>query len=390
MTTHETGWSSEEQLLFHCIRQVLVRPDDAAHGHETPDAMTYTGTLDRDLLIERAIEGGVAPLAYLCLKDEAYRMPAPVIERLREAYFYTAAENVRYLEYARRLFGACVDTGIEVIALRGIAFAESLYPDIALRPISDIDLLIHPEDRARLDILLEELGYWRIDEHPHQWTNASIVIDVHVDLVGADRIAARGRAAHIDMDAVWEASMPVIIAGIQTRMLSWVDTLLTCSLHVIKHSCDRMMWFADLAALLERRGVTSWEMVTARARRFHLSKPVYYALSYAMRTLGVAIPEEVMEALRPLHVGWVEHRCMARVLRGEPAGRFGEVFTLFMMDHGIDRLTFILETCFPGREVLGQAYGAAAVKLPSRSKRLWHVADMAFGVIKHGIHGSKL
>lgn len=375
MDAIETGWTPETRTLFRLARQ-------AAHG-AVQDEPAFDASLHWPRLYEQAVEDGVASLIYTRL-GRTGGAPASVMARLRAAYFLLGAENALYLEHARRVFEACAGAGIEVIALRGIAFLEPLYRDVALRPMSDIDLLARPAALPALEDLLETMRYRRIDGHPHQWTNASVVLDVHTGLAGDERIKTRRRAARIDMDAVWADARPARIAGAPVKTLSWVDTLLSCCHHAIKHSCDRLVWFVDLAMLL-KSPEAPWEAVIDRARRFNLTKPAYYALSYAASTIGLSVPDAVMRALRPARAGWLERRCMARVLRGEPAGRFGEVFMLFMMNRVTDRLRFILETCFPDRNVLAQAYGAGAPdRWTSRSRRLHDVAEMAMDVVRGG------
>jgi hypothetical protein len=381
MIKQYSGWTAEDLLIFRCLRSTL-------NVDEQPSLSIESG-LDWERVVGQAVDGGVAPLVYDCLREDS-RVPEATRSELRSAYFRTTAENIRYLEFAGKLFSTCNDWCIDVIALRGIAFAESLYSEIALRPISDIDVLIRPVDEGRLASLLQGLGYWPVSGHPHQWTNSSVVIDVHTDLVAADRIASRNRAVQIDMDAIWESSVPVRIAGVETRMLSWVDTFLTCSLHSLKHSCDRVLWFADLAALLHTKGLVSWEMVIARARRFHMKRPVYYTSVYLREMFGFCIPDSVVAALCPQKTGLFEKRCMSRALRGERVGRFGEIFTLFMLESVIDRLIFIYETCFPSDNVIIQSYGEdGRGGIQTRLLRLLHVAVLAINVVRRGLFGPR-
>jgi hypothetical protein len=384
-----TGWTVEDRWLFSIVHCVLFQ-SGAAEEEALSGLTGVSGAAVRwDRLLERAIDGGVAPMAYLFFADKPAAIPAYALDRLREEYRLAGVEHIKVREFTRRILAVCADEGLDIVALRGIAFAELLYPDAAIRPVSDIDLLVRPEEAGRLEKLLTIQGYARIPGHANQWTNAAVVVDVHTDLVGGDRIAARRRAARIDMEAVWEAAVPAVIAGMSVRILGWTDTLLACGLHALKHSCDRMLWFADLAALLHTPRTVPWDAVIARARRFRLEKPTYYALSYLTQTIGAPVPGEVLETLRPARTGWLEKRCMDRILRGGSSGRFGEMFTLFMMDHPYDRWRFIKETCFPNREVLEQSYGVSdAGRFSARLRRVRHVADMAYGVIRGGLERS--
>ena len=371
------GWTVEERYLFQLVRQSVY--DNLQAGQTLGAAVIQVPGVrfNWDFFVERAIDGGTAPMAYVALSDGDASPPDGVMEQLRTLYRLSAAENMQYLACTRRLLLACEEEALHPIVLRGTLFAEWLYSDMALRPFGDIDLLVRPEQLYALETLLETQGYERIPGHDQQWTNHVAVIDVHTDLVGGDRIAARRRAVRIDMEAIWKASTPTAVAGAPARRLCWADQLLTCALHAIKHSCDRLLWFADMAALIRMPQRVSLEALTVRARQFGLEKPLYYMLDFLRETIGTPVPEAMMASLKPLKAGWIEQRLMRRVLRGEQVGRFGEVFNLFLFERNDDRWSFIKETFFPRQEVLTQSYGlSGTIPWKNNVKRIWHVADM--------------
>ena len=204
--------------------------------------------------------------------------------------------------------------------------------------------------------------------------------------MGGDRIAARRRAVEINMAEVWACSTSSGVYEGCVRRLAWEDEVLTCGLHAIKHSCDRILWFVDIALMTGNRDPADWHRLTERARAFKLQKPAYYAFSYLERTIGVSIPGPVLEAWHPNRAGWLERRCMAQVMAGRKPGRFGEFFTLFMMERLTDKWAFVKETCFPQRDLLEQAYGPTGTGgVFTRLKRIGHVTGMAFDVVKQGI-----
>jgi len=385
MSDDDSGWVAEERTLFMLLRRALLH--QSSSGFEAVNDLKIEDMpLDWDRFIDYAVQGGVAPMVYVRLREDQSNIPAEVMGRLHGFYVLTAAENMEYLSYAREIFGRCKNKEIDVIALRGITFAEVLYPDPALRPISDIDLLVRPEQMSRLMACLLSLGYWNIPGHPHQWTNAKVVLDVHTDLIGGDRISARRRSVDINMDAVWAASVSSPVADVPIKKLAWEDEVLTCGVHAIKHSCDRILWFVDMALMIRDRKPEEWNRLIERAQQFKLEKPTYYAFIYLQNTIGSAIPGHVLKTLCPSHTGWLERRCMERVMAGKQTGRFGELFTLFMMERIIDKWSFIKETCFPQRDVLAQSYGPAKIDgLFTRFRRIWHVADMAYDVVKQGM-----
>ncbi len=58
-----------------------------------------------------------------------------------------------------RILQAFDEAGIPVIVLKGAALAATVYEDIGLRPMGDLDLLIHPEDFSQAIRRMRSLGF---------------------------------------------------------------------------------------------------------------------------------------------------------------------------------------------------------------------------------------
>jgi hypothetical protein len=67
----------------------------------------------------------------------------------------TLAVDVDTAEVVRALRGK----GVEPVLLKGPALGRLLHPGAGLRPYSDIDLMVAPDDLARTEATLDELGY---------------------------------------------------------------------------------------------------------------------------------------------------------------------------------------------------------------------------------------
>ena len=61
--------------------------------------------------------------------------------------------------------GAFRDAGIPTIVLKGAYVAEAVYKNIALRPMSDVDILVKKKDLPAVEKILLKLGY-DPPEHP--------------------------------------------------------------------------------------------------------------------------------------------------------------------------------------------------------------------------------
>jgi len=59
----------------------------------------------------------------------------------------------------QKILGAARHAGIPLMPLKGSTLSLSHYPDPALRPMGDLDLLVAPQDFAAMTTLLQTLGY---------------------------------------------------------------------------------------------------------------------------------------------------------------------------------------------------------------------------------------
>ncbi len=99
---------------------------------------------------------------------------------------------------------ALARAGIRVLLLKGAAYAGTLYLEPALRPMSDLDLLVSGTRYAEAIAVLQRLGYWhagtpdQLSAPNHAFTlkRRDGAIDVHRHITHAGRTS-------IDLDAVW-------------------------------------------------------------------------------------------------------------------------------------------------------------------------------------------
>lgn len=94
--------------------------------------------------------------------------------------------------HAVRQLGAALDTqAIPFAVLKGVAIRDELYGAPHLRPATDVDLLIRPQDRVRTGELLAAQGFVhtgdRSSAHEETWQRGSVDIDLHWDVLAPGR-----------------------------------------------------------------------------------------------------------------------------------------------------------------------------------------------------------
>ncbi|MEJ2068649.1 MAG: nucleotidyltransferase family protein [Deltaproteobacteria bacterium] len=134
---------------------------------------------DWKLFSQMAEREGVAPLMYWKLKDSPVAVPLSTFNLLRSTYYQTLAQNTLMYQELERILTALDEAGIAVIVLKGAALAATVYEDIGLRPMGDLDLLVREEEfQEALDVLLS-IGYMQ-EPMPHQEFNRQIGYNVHL------------------------------------------------------------------------------------------------------------------------------------------------------------------------------------------------------------------
>lgn len=86
-------------------------------------------------------------------------VPAAVTDRLREAAMADAVNRL-VLDRGRAVaLGALADAGLRTVLLKGSALAASVYPTGVTRDMSDVDLLVRPDELAAATDVLTRAGW---------------------------------------------------------------------------------------------------------------------------------------------------------------------------------------------------------------------------------------
>ncbi|GAB4524424.1 MAG: hypothetical protein Fur0018_07970 [Anaerolineales bacterium] len=139
----------------------------------TGDGMARNGT--EGGMARNGTEGGRRATA------ASLPIPAGLLDSLAPAYYETLARNTLLLQELGRILEAFEQAGIEVIVLKGAALAQTLYEDIGLRPMSDIDLLVRPEDVWRVWKIICSLGYQSkvVGDELQCFKDGNILVELH-------------------------------------------------------------------------------------------------------------------------------------------------------------------------------------------------------------------
>ena len=204
---------------------------------------------------------------------------------------------------------ALAPLGLPLVLLKGAAYTMAGLPPGPGRLYSDIDILV---PRARLPEVESQLllNGWIAGQHDaydqryyRQWMHEippmlhvrrKSAIDVH------HAILPLTAAQHPDSAKLLAASIPV--AGDPLlRVLAPADMVLHSAVHLFHDEFGHgLRDLIDLHRLLSAFGADPgfWPLLHARAGEMELGRSLFYALRYAARLLGTAVPDQAMAAAR--------------------------------------------------------------------------------------------
>jgi hypothetical protein len=220
-----------------------------------------------------------------------------------------AGRNLVLFNELRKVLLVFQDHGIPVIVLKGAALANSVYASIGDRPMCDVDLLIHNEDRFRVLSILEETGF-QIEPHPYEKfypfnpnntgeinfrSRNGGIFDLHWELTSSEWMK---KYIRLDMIAFWQSALPLTINGIDTLQLSPADSLINICLHQMNDAYSHGVANQDVAHLIQHYHPFPWHDFLARAIATRLRTGCYIVLDASSEELGVEIPFSVLKKLR--------------------------------------------------------------------------------------------
>lgn len=242
-------------LLTHCAR---LQGDETFRNRAASLAGSVT---DWAALLAEAEHHGIGPLLYWHLRTASAPVPVEPWRLLQATYLRHRHANRVRLALLAQLLRACAEAHLEVRVVKGGALAHLLYPDPALRPMSDLDLLVRPADLPRARDILSSLGFAAptsatsaksLPTVGRQMEGVWVGVELHQDLFEA------GFAASLPLDALQEPPLAFAASaeGVIGYTLGYEELLWHLCQHLRFHTTVflpwRLIWVADIVGLVER------------------------------------------------------------------------------------------------------------------------------------------
>ena len=311
-----------EDVVRRCLIACLAgrwEPASLNRGRE----LASDARFDWDRWLDAAREESLSPLLHSILRDRDW-VPIGVGQRLRQAYLQSGARNALLMAELESVIDRLAAVNVAVIVLKGAALAETVYGNVALRPMVDLDLLVRWGDVQAALGVLNQAGYrfaaleaqvgvtlaYENELMLHKSGPLDVLLEMHWHLLDSPYYQRT-----IDLDWFWQTARPASFGRSQALVLGLEAQLLHLCAHLaLHHGGEWLLWRHDVAEVVHAfPDRIDWDLVLAKARLFDLVLSLQKVLPAVSAEWGAPIPENVLHRLEALTPSPAEVRVFNRL-----------------------------------------------------------------------------
>lgn len=234
------------------------------------------------------------------LKEIAFAgVPAAAREQLQTRM---RAQHLFSLSMTAELFGileAFQQKGIETLLVKGPVVSQLAYGDPAIRSYVDLDLLVRNEAVLAASRAMTSLGFEAdvpeaailAGKIPGEYlfvrSGTRHLVELHTP--GTFRYYPRP----MRVDDLFARQRRIILDGKEVPTLSLEDEFILNCIHGAKHFWERLMWSADIAALVLRHPDIDWKRAQQAAKDVGAERMLRVGLLLGESLLGIPVPAEM-------------------------------------------------------------------------------------------------
>ncbi len=273
-----------------------------------PDARRLAGlvrSVDWPRLLALAEDHGVTgPLAARLRELDASLVPPETLQALLERRRAQIFFSLRMAAELFRILDRFASEGIGALVAKGPVLAVQAYGDPAMRSYGDLDLLVRQRDIRRATELMIAGGYGAqvplsvIDagKIPGQYLfsrpDSQLLVELHNDCT------LRYFPRRLPLERFFERHIRVPLDSREVPALSVEDELVLICIHGAKHLWERLIWIADVAALVSRQTSLDWDRAAASAKEVGAERMLHAGLRLAADVLKTELPGKVLPQVK--------------------------------------------------------------------------------------------
>ena len=233
-----------------------------------------------------------------------------VLIKLKNACRFHWAHTRHIFTSAKSLFEDLEKNGISILLLKGAPLALKYYNNVVDRPMSDIDLMVRPEQIATTIEILERNGFKltsKMYDDTFLWIHAvnlknkkGLQLDLHTSLFWITKNAET-------QNRFWKRSVPIQFEGTELATLSDTDHLYHTFIHGLNYNpVSPMRWVTDAFMIINKSAI-DWSILVENAKYDHQNLRVLIALSYLSEHFIPSLPVAVLKELEN-NINWSKEK----------------------------------------------------------------------------------
>jgi hypothetical protein len=192
---------------------------------------------------------------------------------------------------------------VETLVTKGPPLSVRCYREPGMRQYGDVDFIVRDADMHRVTEAMIALGYAPkvplgaiiASKFPGEYAFHKPATDLLVEF-HTER-TFRYHPRRLPIETLFARKSSVVIDGRAVPALSIEDELVLICIHGAKHFWERLMWIADVAALISKNAL-DWDRASAAAHEVGAERILRLGLRLAMDVAGALVPDQVAVQIR--------------------------------------------------------------------------------------------
>jgi len=331
--------------------------------------------IDWDLLLKKALFHGVSTFIYYSLKKHnlTHIIPADLFNKLKENYYLVGLRNLKFVKKINELSNIIEE---KIVLLKGGYLINNFYPDIGIRSMCDIDILVERNRAIYIWNLLKSKGF--VQHGPHRQSIAKstvhnkVVPFQHLELLSSDNCDVEihsnlfeNHDFFYETERAFKSAVLIDLNNKLYRLSNEFFLIHLCShfyLHNYLHKQvgRNLRMLCDINEFILKRGDDiDWKEIDEACFDSELKNRISTTLTYAYYFLQTPVPADFIRK-NLLNEGSISldlitnNKIVAIQKQKSNLGRF--FFRLKRFDNHIDRLIFVFRTFIPVKEWVKAKY----------------------------------
>ena len=268
-------------------------------------AEQLTADLDWNVLLELGEEHGVLGILTSRLQLAGFHgIPLSAREKLQVRM---RAQHLFTLSMTAELFRILQDfsfSGIDCILVKGPLLSLLAYGDPAVRSYVDLDLLVRHADILAASRRMVDLGFepdipvtvieaGKIPgEYLFRRPGTSRIVELHTERT------FRYYPRSMPLQALFDRQRRITLDGREIPALSLEDEFVLIVIHGCKHFWERLMWVADISAMVASHPEFDWKRLRQSSEEIGAERMMRVALQLGETLLKVPVPDPMAKDVK--------------------------------------------------------------------------------------------